>query len=266
MQGEIIAGAIAGLGDGRDRHDHDRSRQAARAADRRELRPDRRVALRARIPDQSGTRRAAAAPPGAADAHAGAHLRPRRRAAARHAQSLRPRRRAALRPDPGRTTGRAGWSAPGSRSRTGSGAANLPLYRDLGPANGKGYPEVVQALNGLKSSAVRVNERGEIIVLVAVPIQRFRAVRGALLLSTAGRRDRFRGRGRAAAGAAAVPRARRRHGAALDAARAHHRGAGAAARRRRRDACGAASRRASRFPTSPTGATRSANSPARCAR
>ena len=63
---------------------------------------------------------------------------------------------------------------------------NLPLYRDLGPANGKGYPEVVQALAGLKSSEVRANERGEVIVLVAVPIQRFRAVRGALLLSTQG--------------------------------------------------------------------------------
>ena len=45
---------------------------------------------------------------------------------------------------------------------------------------------MVQALAGQKASAVRVNERGEIIVLVAVPIQRFRAVRGALLLSTQG--------------------------------------------------------------------------------
>ncbi len=66
------------------------------------------------------------------------------------------------------------------------GRVNLPLYRDLGPGNGRGYPEVVQALNGLKSSTVRVNERGEILVLVAVPVQRFRAVRGALLLSTEG--------------------------------------------------------------------------------
>jgi two-component system sensor histidine kinase ChvG len=33
---------------------------------------------------------------------------------------------------------------------------------------------------------VRINERGEAIVSVAVPIQRFRAVRGALLLSTQG--------------------------------------------------------------------------------
>jgi two-component system, OmpR family, sensor histidine kinase ChvG len=66
------------------------------------------------------------------------------------------------------------------------GRSSYPLYRDLGPANGKGYPEVVQALAGQKASTVRVNERGEIIVLVGVPIQRFRAVRGALLLSTQG--------------------------------------------------------------------------------
>src|SRR3954451_13733287 len=66
------------------------------------------------------------------------------------------------------------------------GRGSYPLYRDLGPENGRGYPEVVQALAGQKASAVRVNERGEIILLVAVPIQRFRAVRGALLLSTQG--------------------------------------------------------------------------------
>jgi len=66
------------------------------------------------------------------------------------------------------------------------GRSSYPLYRDLGPENGKGYPEVVQALAGQKASAVRLNERGEIILLVAVPIQRFRAVRGALLLSTQG--------------------------------------------------------------------------------
>ena len=66
------------------------------------------------------------------------------------------------------------------------GRVNLPLYRDLGPANGLRYPEVIQALLGMKASTVRVNERGEIIVLVSVPIQRFRAVRGALLLSTEG--------------------------------------------------------------------------------
>jgi len=63
---------------------------------------------------------------------------------------------------------------------------DLPLYRELGPENGKGYPEIAQSLNGLKASMVRVNDRGEVIVSVAVPVQRFRAVRGALLLSTQG--------------------------------------------------------------------------------
>jgi len=66
------------------------------------------------------------------------------------------------------------------------GRGDLPLYQELGPGNGRGYPEVVQALNGLKASMVRVNNRGEVIVSVAVPVQRFRAVRGALMLSTQG--------------------------------------------------------------------------------
>jgi two-component system sensor histidine kinase ChvG len=66
------------------------------------------------------------------------------------------------------------------------GRGDLPPYRDLGPANGKGYSEVSKALGGVKASEVRVNERGEVIVLVAVPVQRFRAVRGVLLLSTQG--------------------------------------------------------------------------------
>ena len=63
---------------------------------------------------------------------------------------------------------------------------DLPLYRELGPEAGKDYPEVADALLGLKASLVRANERGEVIVSVAVPVQRFRAVRGALLLSTQG--------------------------------------------------------------------------------
>jgi two-component system sensor histidine kinase ChvG len=70
--------------------------------------------------------------------------------------------------------------------RTWLGRGDLPLYKELGPENGKGYPEVAMALAGQKSSAVRVNDRGEAIVSVAVPVQRFRAVRGALLLSTQG--------------------------------------------------------------------------------
>jgi two-component system, OmpR family, sensor histidine kinase ChvG len=64
------------------------------------------------------------------------------------------------------------------------GRGDLPIYRELGPDNGKGYPEVAQALAGQSKSIVRMNERGEVIVSVAVPVQRFRAVRGALLFST----------------------------------------------------------------------------------
>jgi two-component system sensor histidine kinase ChvG len=52
--------------------------------------------------------------------------------------------------------------------------------------NGREFPEVNAALNGARVSLVRLNERGQIIVLVAVPVQRFRAVLGALVLSTTG--------------------------------------------------------------------------------
>ena len=70
--------------------------------------------------------------------------------------------------------------------RTWLGRGDLPLYRELGADNGKGYSEVAQALNGQNASMVRINDRGEVIVSVAVPVQRFRAVRGALMLSTQG--------------------------------------------------------------------------------
>jgi two-component system sensor histidine kinase ChvG len=66
------------------------------------------------------------------------------------------------------------------------GRGDLPVYKELGPENGKGYPEVADALNGTHASMVRVNDRGEVIVSVAVPVQRFRAVRGVLMLSTQG--------------------------------------------------------------------------------
>jgi two-component system sensor histidine kinase ChvG len=63
---------------------------------------------------------------------------------------------------------------------------DLPTYREHGPQHGRSYEEVGHALTGLKSSMVRINERAEVIVSVALPIQRFRAVRGALMLSTQG--------------------------------------------------------------------------------
>ncbi len=66
------------------------------------------------------------------------------------------------------------------------GRADLPNYDDIGSANGRAYQEVARALTGLPASVVRVNARGETIVSVAIPVQRFRSVRGALLLSTQG--------------------------------------------------------------------------------
>ena len=66
------------------------------------------------------------------------------------------------------------------------GRGNLPLYREYNSDAGKDYPEVTDALAGRNASMVRVNEYDEVIVSVAVPVQRFRAVRGALLLTTQG--------------------------------------------------------------------------------
>ncbi|CAM5213341.1 histidine kinase OS=Bosea thiooxidans OX=53254 GN=ARD30_06805 PE=4 SV=1 [Bosea thiooxidans] len=66
------------------------------------------------------------------------------------------------------------------------GKADVPTYDDFENANGKSYPEVARALNGSPASVVRVNTRGQTIVSVAVPVQRFRTVKGALLLSTQG--------------------------------------------------------------------------------
>ena len=70
--------------------------------------------------------------------------------------------------------------------RTWLNRGDLPLYTELGPENGNGYQEVAHSLGGQKSSMVRVNDRGEVIVSVAVPVQRFRAIHGSLMLSTQG--------------------------------------------------------------------------------
>ncbi len=56
--------------------------------------------------------------------------------------------------------------------RTWLNRGDLPVYHDLGLENGKGYHEVGEALDGQKSSQVRVNERGEVIVSVAVTAER----------------------------------------------------------------------------------------------
>ena len=63
---------------------------------------------------------------------------------------------------------------------------NIPVYVDLGKANGNGYIEVKTALTGIQTTISRVNEKGQTIVSVATPIKRGQSVLGALLISTKG--------------------------------------------------------------------------------
>ena len=65
-------------------------------------------------------------------------------------------------------------------------AYDYPLQKEYNLDNGKDFPEVAAALNGAVVSVVRLDEKRDIIVLVSVPVQRFKAVLGALVLSTSG--------------------------------------------------------------------------------
>ncbi|WP_273717465.1 MULTISPECIES: sensor histidine kinase [Bartonella] len=62
----------------------------------------------------------------------------------------------------------------------------IALDREQTKNRGIAYPEVYRALNGSLATAKRRNRQGQLIVSVAVPVQRYRAVVGALLLSTTG--------------------------------------------------------------------------------
>ncbi|MCP5001368.1 MAG: HAMP domain-containing protein [Hyphomicrobiales bacterium] len=62
--------------------------------------------------------------------------------------------------------------------------ADLPVYQEQPGGDGTLYEEVLTALTGGRSAVVRATNKGELIVSVAVPVQRFRAVLGVLLLST----------------------------------------------------------------------------------
>lgn len=63
---------------------------------------------------------------------------------------------------------------------------DLPVYKEIGTVNGMAYPEVEAALTGTSVPIVRKNEKGEIVVSVAVPVERMRSVLGVLLFSTRG--------------------------------------------------------------------------------
>ncbi len=63
---------------------------------------------------------------------------------------------------------------------------DVPLYIEIGKANGTAYTEVKTALNGQQTKISRVNNKGQTIVSVATPIKRGPAVLGVLLLTTRG--------------------------------------------------------------------------------
>jgi two-component system sensor histidine kinase ChvG len=60
----------------------------------------------------------------------------------------------------------------------------LPVYREIGSANGMAYSVVRSAMTGVSIPLIELTEDGERIVSVAVPIQRSKSVQGVLLLAT----------------------------------------------------------------------------------
>lgn len=61
---------------------------------------------------------------------------------------------------------------------------DLPVYRELGPTDGRGYEEVASALEGERATLTRVTEDGDLIVSVAIPISGYQTIQGAVLLTT----------------------------------------------------------------------------------
>ena len=63
----------------------------------------------------------------------------------------------------------------------------MPLYREESVQRAEDYDEVPRALAGKKEDAVRTGRNGGIILSVAVPVQRYKKVLGALMLSKGSR-------------------------------------------------------------------------------
>ncbi|MDB5540925.1 MAG: histidine kinase [Devosia sp.] len=61
---------------------------------------------------------------------------------------------------------------------------DYPQYQEFGADEGNRYPEVSAALGGAATAIVRVDAKRQLVVSVAVPVQRVRANVGVLLLST----------------------------------------------------------------------------------
>jgi two-component system, OmpR family, sensor histidine kinase ChvG len=62
--------------------------------------------------------------------------------------------------------------------------SHLPVYKEIDSANGTNYPEVRDALKGVATSMILLNDRYQQIVSVAAPIQQLSVVKGVVLLST----------------------------------------------------------------------------------
>ena len=63
------------------------------------------------------------------------------------------------------------------------GVQALPLYRERARQNASDYGEAVKALSGAAASAVRRIGDGRMLLSIAVPVQRYKRVLGALMLS-----------------------------------------------------------------------------------
>lgn len=64
---------------------------------------------------------------------------------------------------------------------------NLEPYREAADQVADDYPEVMHALGGVSAGAVRSDSRGGMVLTAAVPVQYYRKIAGALLLSSDGR-------------------------------------------------------------------------------
>lgn len=61
---------------------------------------------------------------------------------------------------------------------------DLPIYTEYDRSEGLNYEEVAAAVTGDMTTLTRVTEGGELMVTVAVPIQGYQTIQGAVLLST----------------------------------------------------------------------------------
>lgn len=68
----------------------------------------------------------------------------------------------------------------------GPGDLDLPLYRERAQTSARDYEEAVAALGGETGAAIRRDASGHLSISVAVPVQRFRQVLGALQLTSDG--------------------------------------------------------------------------------